>query len=74
MIARMADDLRPQMSVAFFREIGESAHAAARQKIKVTVDTNLARQAIGLEPIDPKSVDGKSAPAAKAASKSGLAK
>ena len=34
----------------------------ARQKIKVTIDTNLARQAIGLEPIDPKAppkVDGK---------------
>jgi peptidyl-prolyl cis-trans isomerase D len=54
MIARTAEQIRPQMSSGFYREIGESAHIAARQKIKVTIDTNLARQAIGLEPIDPK--------------------
>ncbi|WP_372786131.1 SurA N-terminal domain-containing protein [Phenylobacterium sp.] len=68
-IARMAEDLRPQMSQAFFREIGESAHTAARNTIKVTVDANRARQAIGLEPIDPKAASG-----SKGAAKPALAK
>ena len=51
-VARAAEQIRPQMS-AFFREIAESAQAA-RQRMKVTIDTNRAREAIGLEPIDPK--------------------
>jgi len=68
-IARTAEDLRPQMSQAFYRELGETAHAAARQKVKVTIDYNRARQAIGLEPIDPKA-----ASASREAAKPGLAK
>jgi peptidyl-prolyl cis-trans isomerase D len=68
-IARMAEDLRPQMTQAFYRELGESAHMAARQKVKVTIDTNRAREAIGLEPIDPKA-----AAASRAATKPALAK
>jgi peptidyl-prolyl cis-trans isomerase D len=53
-VARAAEQIRPQMSGAFYREISESAHVAARQRMKVTIDANRAREAIGLEPIDPK--------------------
>src|SRR6185437_7257484 len=53
-LAQMVEQLRPQMSNAYLREIGEIAHAYARQKIKVTIDSNRVREAIGLEPIDPK--------------------
>jgi peptidyl-prolyl cis-trans isomerase D len=53
-LAQMVEQLRPQMSNGYLREIGESAHLYARQKIKVTIDANRAREAIGLEPIDPK--------------------
>lgn len=70
-LGRTADQIRPQMSAAYFREIGEAAHLAARQKIKVTMDANKAREAIGLEPIDPKAA---AKPGAKAAGKPGLAK
>jgi len=66
-LARAAEQIRPQMSQAFFRELGDSAHVYARQKVKVTIDGNRAREAIGLEPIDPKA-------AAKSAGKPGLAK
>jgi peptidyl-prolyl cis-trans isomerase D len=68
-LARSTDQIRPQMSVAFFREIGETAKLAARQKVKVTIDANNAREAIGLEPLD-----AKTAPAGKPAGKPGLAK
>lgn len=53
-LARMAEEMRPQMSVAFYREIAETARFAARRKVKVTVDPARARAALGLEPIDPK--------------------
>jgi len=52
-LARTAEQIRPQMTNAFYRELAESAHIAARQKVKITIDTNRAREAIGLEPIDP---------------------
>jgi peptidyl-prolyl cis-trans isomerase D len=67
-LARMAEQIRPQMTNGYYREINESAHLAARHKVKVTIDANKAREAIGLEPIDttttPKPVGGK-APLAK---------
>jgi peptidyl-prolyl cis-trans isomerase D len=53
-LARMAEDMRPQMSVAIYREIAETARFAARQKIKVTIDAARARAALGLEPLDAK--------------------
>jgi peptidyl-prolyl cis-trans isomerase D len=53
-LARAAEQIRPQMSSGIYREVVESAHVAARQQMKVTIDTNRAREAIGLEPIDPK--------------------
>jgi peptidyl-prolyl cis-trans isomerase D len=63
-LAQMVEQLRPQMSNGYLREIGESAHVYARQKIKVSIDANRVREAIGLEPIDPKAqaVGGKPAP------------
>jgi peptidyl-prolyl cis-trans isomerase D len=54
-LAQMSEQVRPQMTQAFFREMGESAYIGARQKTKVTMDTNRAREAIGLEPLDAKS-------------------
>lgn len=53
-LAQMSEQVRPQMTQAFFREMGESAYIGARQKTKVTMDTNRAREAIGLEPLDAK--------------------
>lgn len=53
-VARAAEQIRPQMSNGFYREIAESAHVAARQRMKVTIDASRAREAIGLDPIDPK--------------------
>ncbi len=67
-LARSAEQIRPQMTNGFYNEINESAHLAARQRIKVTIDANRAREAIGLEPIDPK------APVKPAAGKPALAK
>ncbi len=71
--AQMAEGMRPQMSVAIFREIGESAQVAARHKIKVTADAAKARAALGLEP-EPTAADAKANPSAKPAGKPGLAK
>jgi peptidyl-prolyl cis-trans isomerase D len=70
-IGQTVEQIRPQMSAAYVREVGEAAHLAARQKIKVTMDANKAREAIGLEPIDPKAAVK---PGAKAGGKPGLAK
>ncbi|MFL5298241.1 MAG: SurA N-terminal domain-containing protein [Phenylobacterium sp.] len=67
-LARLVEQIRPQMSSGYFREVGEAAQLAARQKVKVTIDANKAREAIGLEPIDPKAAAG------KPAGKPGLAK
>ncbi len=53
-LSRMAEEMRPQMSVALYRELADSARAAARQKIKVTMNPARARAALGLEPLDPK--------------------
>ncbi len=53
-LAQMVEQLRPQMTNGYLKEIGESAHNYTRQKIKVTIDGARAREAIGLEPIDPK--------------------
>ncbi len=53
-LARTAEQIRPQMTNGFDKEMNESAHVAARHEVKVTIDANRAREAIGLEPIDPK--------------------
>ncbi len=57
-LARMAEDMRPQMSVALSRELADTARFAARQKVKVTIDAARARQALGLEPLDAKPAKG----------------
>ncbi len=67
-LARTAEQIRPQMSQGFFREMGETAETGARRKVKLVIDSNKAREAIGLEPLDAKTAAGK--PAGKA----GLAK
>jgi peptidyl-prolyl cis-trans isomerase D len=53
-IARITEDSRPQMSMAIFREIGVDARKAARDTVKPKIYPNVARAALGLEPIDPK--------------------
>jgi peptidyl-prolyl cis-trans isomerase D len=50
----MAEQARPQMTETVFREIGDSVQAAARQKMKVKIDYNRARIAIGLPPLNAK--------------------
>jgi len=50
-LARAAEQSRPQMSQTVFRELGEAAEQAARVKVKVKVDYNRAREAIGLQPL-----------------------
>ncbi|THD59781.1 peptidylprolyl isomerase [Phenylobacterium sp.] len=67
-LAQNEEQLRPQMTQGFVREIGESAHVYARQTVKVTMDANRAREAIGLEPLD-----GKGAPAGKGGAPAGKA-
>ena len=53
-LARLTEQARPQMTATVFREIGDSAEAAARQKVKVSIDYNRAREAIGLQPLNAK--------------------
>lgn len=63
-MAQAVEQNRPQMTQAYLRELMNAAHAAGRQKVKVTVDPERARAALGLEPQS----------AAKPAGKPGLAK
>jgi peptidyl-prolyl cis-trans isomerase D len=73
-LAAMAEQIRPQMSQAFFNEMAETAELAARRKVKMQIDENRAREAIGLEPINPKTPGGAPGGAGKPAGKPGLAK
>ena len=52
--------------------IPELVEVQGRRKVKVTMDANKARQAIGLEPLDEKG--GAAKPGAKPAGKPALAK
>jgi peptidyl-prolyl cis-trans isomerase D len=61
-IARMVEDARPQLTLNMFQEIGESARQAARKEVKVKVNPNRARAALGLEPLASEG-DGKAGPA-----------
>jgi peptidyl-prolyl cis-trans isomerase D len=61
-LARMAENLRPQMTTALYSELGDTAHIAARHKVKVQIDPARARSALGLEPLESKA-DGKPAKA-----------
>jgi peptidyl-prolyl cis-trans isomerase D len=51
-LAQLTEQTRPQMTATVFREIGQSAQAAAREELKVKIDYNRARAAIGLPPLD----------------------
>ncbi|CAN7233136.1 SurA N-terminal domain-containing protein [Phenylobacterium sp. LjRoot225] len=64
-LAQLTEQARPQMTQTIFREIGQSAQGAARQTLKTKVDYNLARTAIGLEPLTTKdtTAKGKTEPA-----------
>lgn len=53
-LATLTQQARPQMTETIFREIGESAQAAARVEVKTKVDYNSARAAIGLQPLTAK--------------------
>lgn len=53
-LARMTEEARGPMSRAVFGELGESARRAARDQLKVKVNPDAARAAIGLEPLAPK--------------------
>ena len=53
-VARFTEDGRPQMTMTLFREIGADARKAARNEIKPKIYPNVARVALGLDPIDPK--------------------
>ncbi|MDG2527175.1 peptidylprolyl isomerase [Caulobacter endophyticus] len=48
-IARAAEGMRPQTSMAYMRDIGQAGRAAARDKLKPKLNLNLARQAIGVD-------------------------
>ena len=61
-LARITEDVRPQVTMALFRDLGGSARRAARTEVKAKVYPDKARAALGLEPIE----KGKAAePAAK---------
>jgi peptidyl-prolyl cis-trans isomerase D len=47
-LAQATEQARAQMTSTVFRELGESAQVAARHKMKVKVNYDLARQVIGL--------------------------
>jgi len=51
-MARMAQAARPQMSQTLSREMLDSAAKYARTQIKVKTNYALARQALGLEPLE----------------------
>lgn len=53
-LARATEDLRPQVTMALFREIGADARRYARTELKVKVNPAQARAALGLEPEDTK--------------------
>lgn len=53
-LARITEESRPQMTEAIFRELQADAQKAAATLVKVKTDSNNARVAIGLEPLDPK--------------------
>jgi peptidyl-prolyl cis-trans isomerase D len=61
-LAGLAEQARPQMTMAFMREIEEASRMTAARKEKITTDEARARAALGLEPAE------------KAPAKPGLAK
>lgn len=61
-LARITEEVRPQVTMALFRDLGGAARKAARTEVKAKVYPDKARAALGLPPIE----KGKAAePAAK---------
>jgi peptidyl-prolyl cis-trans isomerase D len=52
-MAQIAEQARPQISLTLFREMDETAHRAARVKMKVVVNLDRARAALGIAPDGP---------------------
>ncbi|WP_309089466.1 SurA N-terminal domain-containing protein [Phenylobacterium sp.] len=52
--AMLAEQSRSELASTIFREIADAAQNAARDKLKVRVDVNRARSAIGMEPLETK--------------------
>jgi len=50
-LARITEDVRPQVTVALFRDIGMAARKAARTEIKTRIYPDKARAALGLPPL-----------------------
>ena len=59
-LARATEDMRPQVTMALFRELGVDARRYARTELKVKVNPAQARAALGLEPEDTKGKKAKS--------------
>jgi len=57
--ARMAEASRSQLTQVLFREMAESAQVYARNKLKVKMDRDRARAAVGFEPLKPEEKAGK---------------
>ena len=60
LLARTAEQTRQQMTSTLLQEIGVGAQQAATREMKVKIDDNRARMAIGLTPVNPQ---GKPEPA-----------
>jgi peptidyl-prolyl cis-trans isomerase D len=51
-LARVTEDVRPQLTMAFFRDLGAAARKAARTEVKAKVYPDKARAALGLPPLE----------------------
>ncbi|WP_312164207.1 peptidyl-prolyl cis-trans isomerase [Phenylobacterium sp.] len=51
-LARITEDVRPQVTMALFRDLGAAARKAARTEVKAQVYPDKARAALGLPPIE----------------------
>ena len=58
-LAQLAEQARPQMTMAFLREVEEAARRAAARKEKIVTDEARARAALGLEPAQTQKTPGK---------------
>ena len=63
--ARITEEVRPQVTMALFRDLSASARKAARAEVKAKVYPDKARAALGLPPLE----EGKAAEAAGKAEK-----
>lgn len=50
-LARITEGMRPEMTGAVFRELGEAARRGARTEVKARIYPDKARAALGLEPL-----------------------